>query len=106
MPGVWIGAQAVSPLWMAICFGIGAGAILQVIVEVTGHCASQKQPSCSRRPASPVSEWVSRGTSRCCSSEAGAGAGQRVGAQDASATEAVGEPPSIQWQIQLTHRLS
>ncbi|MGG5889456.1 ZIP family metal transporter [Falsiroseomonas sp. HC035] len=36
VPGVWIGAQAVSPFWMAICFGIGAGAILQVIIEVTG----------------------------------------------------------------------
>lgn len=36
VPGVWIGAQAVSPFWLAVCFGIGAGAILQVIVEVTG----------------------------------------------------------------------
>ena len=25
-----------SPFWTAICFGIGAGAILQVIIEVTG----------------------------------------------------------------------
>jgi len=33
--GVWLGAQAVSPLWTAFCFAIGAGAILQVIVEVT-----------------------------------------------------------------------
>lgn len=36
VPGVWIGAQAISPFWMALCFGVGAGAILQVIVEVTG----------------------------------------------------------------------
>jgi ZIP family zinc transporter len=35
VPGVWVGAQAVSPVWVAICFGIGAGAILQVIIEVT-----------------------------------------------------------------------
>ena len=34
--GVWLGAQAVSPFWTALCFGIGAGAILQVIVEVAG----------------------------------------------------------------------
>ncbi len=34
VPGVWLGAQAVSPLWIAVCFGIGAGAILQVIIEV------------------------------------------------------------------------
>jgi len=37
--GVWLGAQAVSPFWIAICFGIGAGAILQVIVELTGLIA-------------------------------------------------------------------
>ncbi len=37
--GVWLGAQAVSPFWTAICFGIGAGAILQVIIEVTGLIA-------------------------------------------------------------------
>jgi zinc transporter ZupT len=34
--GVWLGAQAVSPFWTAICFGIGAGAILQVIIEISG----------------------------------------------------------------------
>jgi zinc transporter ZupT len=33
--GVWLGGQAVSPFFVAIAFGIGAGAILQVIVEVT-----------------------------------------------------------------------
>jgi hypothetical protein len=32
--GVWLGAQAVSPFWTALCFGVGAGAILQVIIEV------------------------------------------------------------------------
>ena len=34
VPGVFLGAQAVGPFWVALCFGIGAGAILQVIVEV------------------------------------------------------------------------
>jgi zinc transporter ZupT len=34
VPGVWLGSQAVSPFFVALCFGIGAGAILQVIVEV------------------------------------------------------------------------
>lgn len=34
VPGVWLGSQAVGPFWIALCFGIGAGAILQVIVEV------------------------------------------------------------------------
>jgi len=34
VPGVWLGSQAVGPFWIALCFGVGAGAILQVIVEV------------------------------------------------------------------------
>jgi zinc transporter, ZIP family len=44
--GVWLGAQAVSPLWTALAFGVGAGAILQVIIEMIaliarrdGQCA-------------------------------------------------------------------
>jgi zinc transporter, ZIP family len=32
--GTILGTQAVSPLWITVCFGIGAGAILQVIIEV------------------------------------------------------------------------
>lgn len=32
--GTLLGTQAVSPLWIAVCFGIAAGAILQVIIEV------------------------------------------------------------------------
>lgn len=32
--GVWAGSQAVSPVLVALSFGIGAGAILQVIIEV------------------------------------------------------------------------
>jgi ZIP family zinc transporter len=37
VPGVWIGAQAVSPFWAAVCFGVGAGAILQVMVELGAY---------------------------------------------------------------------
>lgn len=33
--GVFAGTNAVSPYWTAIAFGIGAGAILQVIIEVS-----------------------------------------------------------------------
>lgn len=33
--GVLLGTGAVSPYWGALCFGIGAGAILQVIIEVS-----------------------------------------------------------------------
>jgi zinc transporter ZupT len=34
--GTIIGTQAMGPYWIAVCFGIGAGAILQVMIEVTG----------------------------------------------------------------------
>ena len=33
--GVLLGAQSVSPYWTALCFGVGAGAIAQVIIEIT-----------------------------------------------------------------------
>jgi zinc transporter ZupT len=32
--GTWLGAYAFAPHWSALCLGIGAGAILQVMVEV------------------------------------------------------------------------
>jgi zinc transporter, ZIP family len=35
--GTWGGAFAFSPHWAALCFGIGAGAILQVVVEVSAY---------------------------------------------------------------------
>jgi zinc transporter, ZIP family len=35
--GTWAGAYAFAPHWAAVCFGIGAGAILQVIVEVGAY---------------------------------------------------------------------
>ncbi|MEX2541356.1 MAG: hypothetical protein WD314_06085, partial [Trueperaceae bacterium] len=37
--GTWIGAFAFSPHWAALFLGIGAGAILQVIVEVSAYLA-------------------------------------------------------------------
>jgi zinc transporter, ZIP family len=35
--GTWGGVFAFSPHWAALCFGIGAGAILQVVVEVSAY---------------------------------------------------------------------
>ena len=35
--GTWGGVFAFSPHWAALCFGIGAGAILQVVVEVGAY---------------------------------------------------------------------
>jgi ZIP family zinc transporter len=52
VPGVWLGAQAVSPFWMAVCFGVGAGAILQVIVEVSGLIARREGSAALLTPAS------------------------------------------------------
>ena len=37
--GTVIGTQAVGPLWISICFAVAAGAILQVVVEVTALMA-------------------------------------------------------------------
>ncbi len=37
--GTLVGTQSVGPYWTALCFGIGAGAILQVIIEVTALIA-------------------------------------------------------------------
>lgn len=34
VPGIWIGAFLVAPHWAAIFFGVGAGAVLQVVVEI------------------------------------------------------------------------
>ena len=34
VPGVWVGAFSFAPHWAAILFGIGAGAVLQVVVEI------------------------------------------------------------------------
>jgi zinc transporter, ZIP family len=39
--GTWAGAFAFSPHWAALCFGIGAGAILQVVVEVAAYLHRQ-----------------------------------------------------------------
>jgi zinc transporter ZupT len=32
--GIWLGSYAFAPHWAALAFAVGAGAILQVIVEV------------------------------------------------------------------------
>ena len=44
VPGVVLGASAINPYWTALCFGIGAGAILQVIIEVGGMLVRRSPP--------------------------------------------------------------
>ena len=51
VPGVLLGAQSIAPLWVALCFGIGAGAILQVIIEVAGLIARRHGGAGLMRPA-------------------------------------------------------
>ena len=50
--GVWVGAQSASPIWTALFFGIGAGAILQVIAEVTGLIVRREGQSALTSPSS------------------------------------------------------
>lgn len=39
--GAFVGSQAVSPHWSALSFGIGAGAILQVVIEISAWLARE-----------------------------------------------------------------
>lgn len=41
MAGVLLGTSAVNPYWAALSFGIGAGAILQVVIEVAAFMMRQ-----------------------------------------------------------------
>ena len=57
--GTVLGTQAVSPLWIAVCFGVGAGAILQVIIEVGALILRRSGPGQWLSP--PVAAGVSAG---------------------------------------------
>jgi zinc transporter, ZIP family len=41
--GMWLGSLSYGPQWSALAFGVGAGAILQVIVEVTAYLLRQRR---------------------------------------------------------------
>jgi len=43
--GTWVGAFAFSPQWAALFLGVGAGAILQVMVEVGGYLIRSSRPA-------------------------------------------------------------
>ena len=57
--GTILGTQAVSPLWIAVCFGVGAGAILQVIIEVGALISRRSGPGQWLSP--PVAGGVTAG---------------------------------------------
>jgi hypothetical protein len=50
--GLWLGSLAFSPQWAALFLAIGAGAILQVMVEVGAYLAriDQRGPAVLRSP--------------------------------------------------------
>jgi zinc transporter, ZIP family len=50
--GVLLGAQAFSPFWAALCFGIGAGAIAQVVIEVVALISRRSGSAALLQPAS------------------------------------------------------
>ena len=50
--GLWIGSLAFAPQWAALALAIGAGAILQVIVEVTAYLIKS-----DGRGAATLSSW-------------------------------------------------
>jgi zinc transporter, ZIP family len=41
VPGIWVGAFSFAPHWAAILFGIGAGAIVQVVIEIDRFLGSR-----------------------------------------------------------------
>lgn len=41
VPGIWLGAFSFAPHWAAILFGIGAGAIVQVVIEIDRFLSSR-----------------------------------------------------------------
>lgn len=52
--GLWLGSLSYGPHWTALAFAIGAGAILQVIVEVGAYLAATRQGRSSVWLSSPA----------------------------------------------------
>lgn len=42
VPGVWIGVFSFSPHWAAVFFGIGAGAIVQVVISIDRYVSTRR----------------------------------------------------------------
>ena len=71
--GVLLGTGAINPYWAALAFGVGAGAILQVIIEVAAFMTRQGGSGRLLEPTrAPVSSPVSSSCTRPrCSFELG-----------------------------------
>ena len=46
--GIWLGSLSYSPHWSALALAVGAGAILQVIVEVGAYLIRNEEASETR----------------------------------------------------------
>lgn len=58
VPGIWLGAFAFSPHWAALALAVGAGAILQVIVQVSLLIRRQWLEDIKTSPVSTLSGGV------------------------------------------------
>lgn len=52
--GMWLGSLSYGPQWSALALGIGAGAIAQVIVEVTAYLLRQHRGTGKAWPSPPI----------------------------------------------------
>ena len=59
--GIWIGSFAFSAHWAAIALGIGAGAILQVLVEVGAYLARRSREQDRSWASAPVLAGIALG---------------------------------------------
>ena len=59
--GVWLGLSALSPHWAALALAVGAGAILQVVIEVSRLLLGQARVDGHRSIGAPVLGGVAAG---------------------------------------------
>ncbi len=62
VPGVMLGAAAFGPYWTALCFGIGAGAILQVIIEIAAMLVRRAERAGAGRSGAVTATTLLGGT--------------------------------------------
>lgn len=59
--GIWLGSFAFSPHWAALALGVGAGAILQVIIEVSAYLARRTRTGARSWLSAPIIAGVALG---------------------------------------------
>ncbi len=61
IPGIWLGITAVASQWGAVALAVGAGAILQVVVEVSRLLMAESRRTGTSRTAGPALLGVGAG---------------------------------------------